>query len=144
MFALLLLSTVCLQADETDQRGAAQAWKGKSDRYTVIDFAAAWCRPCWDVLPRLQKYADAHPDVRVIVVSVDDAVKGRDALVEKLRLTIPVLWDSSDRIATHYKPAGMPATFILDPEGVVVYRHVGSGKKEWEEMIAFLEKHARR
>ena len=66
------------------------------------------------------------------------------ALVTKLALTLPVLWDSNKKIAAHYRPEGMPATFVLDPSGTVVYRHVGSGKKEWDEMVEFLEKASKR
>lgn len=136
---LLVLSGSAMLAEETDQKGVTHAWKGPSPGYTVVDFAAAWCRPCWEVLPRLEAYASSHPEVRVLVVSVDDDAKGRNALVEKLKLTIPVVWDEKHRIAEHYRPGGMPATFILDPAGKIVYTHVGSGKKEWDAMVAFLE-----
>jgi thiol-disulfide isomerase/thioredoxin len=125
---------------ETDQAGRAHAWKGASAGYTVVDFAASWCTPCWEVLPRLEKYAAEHPEVRVLAVSVDDKVAGRDLLVSKLHLTIPVLWDGKHRIAENYRPDGMPFTVVLDPAGNVVYRHTGSAMKEWDAMVAFLAK----
>ena len=142
--SMLLLASLAAVAQETDQGGVAHSWKGASKSYTVIDFAASWCRPCWDVLPKLQSFAAAHPDIRVLVVSVDDKVTGRDALVTKLALTLPVLWDEKKQIASHYRPEGMPSTFVLDPSGTIVYRHVGSGKKQWDEMVAFLEKTGQR
>jgi thiol-disulfide isomerase/thioredoxin len=123
---------------ETDQAGKAHEWKGASPGYTVVDFAASWCTPCWAVLPRLEKYASDHPEIRVLAVSVDDKVSGRDLLVSKLKLTIPVLWDGKHRIAEHYHPEGMPCTVVLDPSGKVVYRHVGSAMKEWDAMVSFL------
>lgn len=141
---LIALPTSAVLAAETDQRGAAHEWKGPSSGYTVVDFAAAWCRPCWDVLPRLEAFAGSHPGIRVLVVSVDDNVQGRDALVEKLKLTIPVVWDEKHRIAEHYRPVGMPSTFVLDPAGKIVYSHVGSGMKEWNAMVAFLENATKR
>ena len=138
--ALLFMLTGPVMAQETDQHGMAHAWKGPSAGYTIVDFAAAWCRPCWEVLPRLEAFASEHPQIRVLVVSVDDKVKGRDTLVSRLSLTIPVLWDEERSIAGHYRPSGMPATFVLDPSGAIVYRHLGSAKKQWDEMVAFLEK----
>ncbi len=142
--ALLLVSVVALlpyaaSAQELDQRGKAHDWKGASEEYRLIDFAAAWCQPCWQALPRLQSLADARPELRVIVVSVDEQVQGRDKLVKTLGLTISVLWDEEHRVAEHYRPGGMPATFVLDPAGEVVYQHVGSGNREWKEMIAFID-----
>jgi len=136
---LLLVALPAAAAEAVDQNGVAHAWKGASEKYTVIDFAAAWCRPCWGVLPKLETFARAHPEIRVLVVDVDDQVKGRDALVEKLHLTIPVIWDGTHEIAEHYRPEGMPATYVLDPAGKVVYSHVGSGPKEWAKMVEFLE-----
>jgi len=133
-----------LAAVETDQRGTAHEWSGPSAGYTVLDFAASWCVPCWGVLPRLERYAAEHPEVRVVAVSVDDKVSGRDLLVSKLKLTIPVLWDEKQRIAEHYRPDGMPHTVVLDPSGKVVYRHTGSAAKEWDAMVAFLERAAKR
>lgn len=128
---------------ETDQSGRAHEWKGASGGYTVVDFAASWCTPCWAVLPRLERYASEHPEVRVLAVSVDDEVSGRDLLVSKLHLTIPVLWDEKHRIAEHYRPDGMPSTVVLDPSGKVVYRHTGSAMKEWDAMVSFLAKAAK-
>ena len=127
-------------AAETDQAGKAHEWKGASAGYTVVDFAASWCTPCWAVLPRLEKYAAEHPGIRVLAVSVDEKVAGRDLLVSKLKLGIPVLWDEKHRIAEHYRPEGMPYTVVLDPSGNVVYRHTGSAAKEWDAMVAFLAK----
>ena len=133
-----------LAAAETDQHGVAHAWTGPSAGYTVLDFAASWCTPCWAVLPRLEKLAVEHPELRVVAVSVDDKVSGRDLLVSKLKLTIPVLWDEKHRIAEHYRPDGMPHTVVLDPSGKVVYRHTGSAAKEWDAMLAFLAKATKR
>ena len=45
-FAILVtLSGLTVVAEELDQHGKAHAWTGPSDGYTIIDFAAAWCRP---------------------------------------------------------------------------------------------------
>ncbi len=125
---------------ELDQDGKAHSWKGSSEQYKVIDFAAAWCRPCWAALPRLQRFADTRPSVSVIVVSVDERVEGRDKLVEALGLTVPVIWDQEHRVAEFYQPTGMPATFVLNPVGEIVFQHVGSGSDEWNEMVEFIDK----
>ena len=90
-------------------------------------------------MPRLQTLAKSNPELKVIVVSVDSTREGRDRLVESLELTVPVLWDQDSRIAEHYRPQGMPATFVLDPSGKVIYSHVGSAKRDWEKLVSFVE-----
>lgn len=139
LVAAVVILPVSVGAQERDQNGEVHSWKGASGHYRVIDFAAAWCRPCWEALPRLQKFADTHPDVRVIVVSVDERVEGRDKLVKTLGLEVPVLWDEEHRVAEHYQPVGMPATYVLNPAGDIVFQHVGSGIREWDEMVAFID-----
>ncbi len=128
------------KAQETDQHGRSHAWKGPSQSYTLIDFSASWCVPCRKSLPRLEALARDTPNLRVLVVSVDDEVAGRDALVADLGLTLPVLWDASYAIAEHHKPAGMPSTVILDPSGVEVFREEGYSEKKWRQLVEFVQK----
>ena len=127
-------------AEETDQYGVSHAWSGPSDRYTVIDFAAAWCRPCIRSLPRIQRLANAHPGVRFLVVSVDEKEEGRAFLVKELALELPVIWDQHANIVEHYSPEGMPATYVLDPNGKIVYHHVGFTEALWRDLVALIER----
>ena len=123
---------------ETDQAGKTYDLDS-GPSVTVVDFAASWCEPCWKTLPKLQTLADAMPNVRFIVVDVDEKVSGRDRLVDGLKLRVPVVWDEKQRLAQRFGPEGMPATFVLDAAGKVVYKHVGSESKEWNKLVAFLE-----
>jgi len=137
--ALVLLTSAPGPAAELDQHGREHPWQGPLGRVTVIDFAASWCAPCRTTLPRLAELAARFPQIGVLVVSVDDRVEGRDALIRDLGLELSVIWDRDDRIAEHYRPAGMPATVVLDEQGAVVHSHVGSGAKEWRRLIEVVE-----
>jgi thioredoxin 1 len=52
----------------------------KSDRPVLIDFFADWCGPCKAFAPTLQKYADAHPEVKVVKINVDDSPKSASGI----------------------------------------------------------------
>ena len=123
-----------------DQFGTAHEPTTPGSGYTVIDFAASWCKPCWKALPHVQALADSRSDVRVLVISVDQKESGRDRLVEKLGLTLPVVWDQGHRWAAHYDPPGMPTSMIVDQNGKVVYQHVGWSKASWQKLLAELER----
>jgi thiol-disulfide isomerase/thioredoxin len=139
VLGVLLFAGVVAAADapETDQFGKPQDL-GQGPGVTVVDFAASWCEPCWKTLPRLQEMAQEMPSIRFVVVDVDEKVEGRDELVKRLGLTMPVVWDAQQRLAEHFQPEGMPATFVLDGGGKVLYKHVGSDPKDWDRLAAFL------
>lgn len=124
---------------QTDQHGKTHDLTPPPARVTVVDFAASWCIPCWKSLPRLQALAAQMPDVEFLVVSVDDEVDGRDQLVSRINLTLPVIWDENHQLAERFAPQGMPATFVLDAEGSVIYQHLGYDQDLWNEFVRFLE-----
>ncbi len=117
-----------------DQHGNEHRWTAEAGAITIVDFAASWCGPCHESLPKLQAFADQHPEVRVLVISVDEKEKGRDALVNDLGLTLPVLWDRDHRAAESYRPEGMPSTFVFDAAGKPVMSYAGSGSDDWQAL----------
>ncbi len=42
-----------------------------SERPGLIDFTAAWCPPCREMQPRLERLADEHTSVKVVQIDVD-------------------------------------------------------------------------
>ena len=123
-------------SQSTDQFGRGHELIGSG--YTVVDFAASWCDPCYKALPRLQQLAGEHPGVRFLVVSVDEEPAGRDRLVEDLGLGLPVIWDENHRLVEMFHPIGFPATYLLNPSGEVVYEHTGYTKKKWRSFVEAL------
>lgn len=45
----------------------------QSDKPVLVDFSAAWCGPCNIQKPVLQRYAETHPEVEVVLVDVDES-----------------------------------------------------------------------
>ena len=43
----------------------------KSNQIKIVNFWAMWCIPCVKELPILQEYQENHPDVEVLLVSLD-------------------------------------------------------------------------
>jgi thiol-disulfide isomerase/thioredoxin len=119
-------------------------WRGPSGRLTLLEFAASWCVPCRKTLPRLESFARAHPDLRVLTVSVDEQRAGRDQLVASLHLSLPMLWDEHHQIAEHYQPPAMPSAFLVAPDGKVLYTAPGSRTDEWQELVRRVEDELRK
>ena len=102
--------------------------KGK---LVLVHFWATWCPPCREELPSLAKLNKA--------ISIDK--EGNDAvqkLFSGLGITLPVLLDSSSRVAGQYGTTGVPETFIVSPEGIIIKKIVGSIEWSSPEVISFL------
>lgn len=125
--------------EETDQFGRRHEIRGPSETYTVVDFAAAWCKPCYSALPEIARLAGEHPGIRFLIVSVDETKEGRDKLVADLALRIPVIWDEHHRIVESFAPGGFPATYVLDREGKVIHAHTGYSREKTAALERFLE-----
>ncbi len=54
----------------------------------LVDFFATWCGPCKALAPILDKVAEAHPDVKVVKVDVDQA---NDLAVQYQVMGVPTM-----------------------------------------------------
>ena len=97
--------------------------------WRVVDFWASWCGPCVEGLPALLALANSRDDLRVVVVSVEDAPPDWDRWLE----------GSASAVGTWGGPAvldrldlpGVPATFLLNPQGEVVDARLGAAPEGW-------------
>lgn len=95
----------------------------------MLNIWATWCAPCEVEMPSIQRLHETLGDsgVRVVAVSVDQG--NRDAVqrwIDERDLTFQVLHDPSGRIERTYQTTGVPESFIIDRDGVIVKKHIGA------------------
>jgi thiol-disulfide isomerase/thioredoxin len=117
------------------------------DRYrghvTLVNIWATWCIPCRQEMPAMQKaYARLKDDGFIIAaVSIDEG--GPETVrdfVREFGLTFDVLQDRSGRISTLYQTTGVPESFLLDKDGVIVKRVIGAHDWASPANIALIER----
>ncbi len=95
----------------------------------MLNIWATWCAPCRQEMPELQELHNAYAEqgFRVVGVSVDD--KGSADLIgeftEELAIGFPIYHDPSWEIVDAYSLLGLPGTFLVDAEGLVVRKWMG-------------------
>jgi len=95
----------------------------------VVTFWASWCGPCQMELPVLkafyQKAHAARGDFEIVAISIDDDLADAEKAAHKLALPFPVLYDAGQKTATAYSVSAIPAMFIVDKTGKVIFANLG-------------------
>lgn len=97
----------------------------------LLDFWATWCKPCVEIMPRLQALHDAHSARGLVVlgVSIDEEKDRRDKIekfLRKQKITYPIAIDAKAVPAWHqFKVKAIPAMFLLDRDGQIVRQWLG-------------------
>ena len=104
-------------------------YKGK---VVLLNIWATWCPPCVDEMPSMEKL---HQELmgesfEILAVSID--VSGAKAVLpfmKKHKLSFPALTDSKGDIKNLYQTTGVPESFIIDKDGIIVEKVIGP--RDW-------------
>ncbi|MEV5556905.1 TlpA disulfide reductase family protein [Nonomuraea wenchangensis] len=100
----------------------------------LVTVWASWCDPCRQEFPLLVAAARDLRGVRVIGVDLRDAAgAARAFLTETGATSFPHLSDPDGRLALELGARGVPETFLLDRDGFVVDRLIGTLTPGWIE-----------
>ncbi len=92
----------------------------------VLNWFASWCGPCRAEIPDLQAAAAAlEGKVLFLGVNLQERPSTAVAMLTGLGAAYPAILDEDGAIAAHYRLLGMPTTYFIDAEGVVVSRGAG-------------------
>ena len=142
--AVLVLAQACLPADrprvprvgEAAVDYTAATLEGDSvslgslrGEVVLLNLWATWCVPCRTETPYLQSLFEDHRDrgFRIVGISLDtgDAANQVAAFVEEYGVTYTILHDPQMRGMELYQVLGLPATFLIDREGVLRWMRYG-------------------
>lgn len=99
------------------------------DQVVLLNVWATWCIPCRKEMPELQALHTelAEQGLHVVGVSVDE--QSADATVRNfttdLGITYTILRDPAESVSFLFQIPGVPATFLIDREGRIAWRHIG-------------------
>jgi peroxiredoxin len=100
-------------------------YKGK---VVLVNIWATWCPPCVKEMPSMEKLYRKFKgeNFEILAVSIDEpGPKAVAPFMEKTRLTFPALIDSKGAIKPVYRITGIPESFIIDKQGLLIKKIVG-------------------
>lgn len=107
--------------------GDTMSLKDALGKYTIIDFWASWCKPCRVENPNVVKVYKKYHDKGLNIISVSlDKDTQRDQWIKAIQddemdwYHVSNLQFWQDPIAAQYNVRSIPATFLLDENGVII------------------------
>lgn len=93
-------------------------------RPVLVNVWASWCKPCVDELPLFVALDRAHraAGLQVVGVAVDAELAPVEDAVERHGLTYPVLHDGNGSASKAFRLEQIPATFLFDARGRLVWQ----------------------
>jgi peroxiredoxin len=102
-------------------------------RVILLNVWATWCQPCRIEMPAMERLsrALAGTDFRIVAVSVDEGDSSMvNAFAQELGLTFDILHDRSGMIKRDYQTTGVPESFVIDRQGMIVKKVIGAA--QWD------------
>jgi peroxiredoxin len=110
------------------------------DRYrgsvTLVNIWATWCVPCRIEMPAMERmYQDLAPrGFKIAAVSIDEGnPQPVREFAQELGLTFDILHDRSTTVQRTYQTTGVPESFLLNREGVIIKRVIGA--HDWSSEV---------
>ena len=108
----------------------ARVGPGMTQPLTLLNVWATWCVPCQKEFPDLERI---HSDyqargLRVLAVSVDagsDDKKIRE-FIKFYKATFVIGHDEQGDIRTRYQSLGIPESYLISPDGKLLFRNPGA------------------
>ncbi|MEW6441474.1 MAG: TlpA disulfide reductase family protein [bacterium] len=115
-------------------------FRGKN---VFVHFWATWCPPCLVELPALARFEKRLDRERFVLLAVCVDRSGPDsirAFMEAGGYGLEAYLDPGGRVAGSFGTVRFPETYLIDGEGVVRYKVLGSGSwgdPAWERLLHY-------
>lgn len=107
--------------------------KGKK---VFLNFWATWCPPCQTEMPAIQKLNDNHDSIEILAVDLRENRGTVSEYLTKKSYNFRVALDTSAEVGNKYLIRGIPTSYFIDKNGVIMNKHIGA--LSYQKMLELL------
>ncbi len=124
-----------------DQNGNSISSTDFQGKTVFINLWATWCGPCIAEMPDIEDlYQEIgnDPDVMFVMLNLDQNREKAVEFIERKEYQMPIYYKAS-ALPPELNVRSIPTTFVIDPEGKVIFRHSGIAAYNNDSFISFLK-----
>lgn len=112
-------------------------------KWIIVNYWAAWCGTCIREIPELDRFYQHNHDKNVVLYGVNYDRLPSDELqtvMHDIQIEFPVLLEDPKNLWQLDEIEALPATFIINPQGLVVKKILGGNtEKSLLETLFYLQ-----
>lgn len=110
------------------------------NNYVYIDFWASWCGPCRQSFPWMNALQEKYKSkgLRVLAINLDMNRSDADKFLAEVPAQFQIAFDNKGLLPKLYAVKGMPSSFLIGPDGKIIFQHTGFMANKADELEAMI------
>ena len=97
----------------------------EDERPVFLNLWASWCPPCREEMPMIDAARVRHPGIEFVGIAVQDSTADASAFAQDIGVGYTLGFDEDGEVDAGYRPLGLPATYIISSDGVLLEEYYG-------------------
>jgi cytochrome c-type biogenesis protein len=109
----------------------------------LLNVWATWCLPCKEEIPYLESLHGKHAAQGLQIVGVSVDARGDEQKINEFAqdfsMTYSIWRDPDERVNSRFLAIGVPSTYLIDRNGILRWKHLGTLRATTPGFAATLE-----
>ena len=136
---IILIVSSCSEPDYRLVDGSSGKLDDFLGRWLIVNYWADWCPPCIKEMPELENFYNDNEDRALVLTYNFDRLEGEELQSQIIRfgVNVPSILTDPGTLFGWEAPPSLPATYIINPEGILIHTLIGPQTQESLEALIF-------